>query len=99
MQPIRKSKQFRGGESGWFDGKTTIVYAAMRNTRTDDVEAYVIEYQTRTSKHFGGYISLSYRITPEDCGPAERNCPRDILAVLTPTDNDDANEWRAACSK
>jgi hypothetical protein len=33
----------------------------------------------------------------ETCGPYEKKCPLSILNLLTPTDNEWANEWRKQC--
>ena len=33
----------------------------------------------------------------ESCGPGQCDCPNSILDLLSPTDNEYANEWRKAC--
>lgn len=45
------------------------------------------------------YYNFGYKDIPESAGPAASYCPARILALLTPTDNDWANEWRAMCRK
>ena len=41
--------------------------------------------------------NISWKDMDEGCGPYETNCPERILKLLTPTDNDYALGWRAAC--
>ena len=40
-----------------------------------------------------------YKDMDETCGPNESKCPASILALLTPTDSQWANEWRERCRK
>ena len=40
-----------------------------------------------------------YKDMDETMGPCEDKCPASILALLTPTDNQTANEWRERCRK
>lgn len=42
-------------------------------------------------------FNFSWKDMDESCGPYERNCPERILKLLTPTDNEYALGWRAAC--
>ena len=41
--------------------------------------------------------NISWKDMDESCGPCETNCPERILKLLTPTDNEYALNWRAAC--
>ena len=41
--------------------------------------------------------SFGWKDMDETCGPCEAECPAKILDLLTPTDSDYANEWRARC--
>lgn len=41
--------------------------------------------------------NISWKDMDEGCGPYETNCPERILKLLTPTDNEYALGWRAAC--
>jgi hypothetical protein len=43
-----------------------------------------------------GYI-FGYKDMDETMGPCEANCPTRILALLTPTDNKHASQWRERC--
>ena len=38
-----------------------------------------------------------YKDMDETMGPCYSNCPTSILKLLTPTKNENANKWRAAC--
>lgn len=38
-----------------------------------------------------------YKDMDETCGPFKYDCPKAILDLLTPTDNELANEWRRKC--
>lgn len=40
---------------------------------------------------------LSYKDMDETCGPCYYNCPSTILSLLSPTDNEYANQWREKC--
>ena len=41
--------------------------------------------------------NISWKDMDEGCGSYETNCPERILKLLTPTDNEYALGWRAAC--
>jgi Domain of unknown function (DUF6927) len=43
-----------------------------------------------------GYV-FGYKDMAETMGPVETACPKAILDLLTPTDSEYANDWRAAC--
>ncbi len=40
---------------------------------------------------------IAYKDMDENMGPYYYNCPAEVLEQLTPTDNENANEWRAKC--
>lgn len=79
------------------------IYAAVERTTTDgqrDVWAAVFAIDFRTSKEHGyKSTSFGYKDMDETMGPFERNCPERILNLLTPTNNLNANEWRASCRR
>ena len=52
-----------------------------------------------TSTNAKDYYNFSYKDMDESMGPACRECPKGILDLLSPTDNEYANQWRAACYK
>lgn len=43
------------------------------------------------------HYNFGWKDMDESCGPYETNCPERILKLLTPTDNEYALGWRAAC--
>lgn len=47
----------------------------------------------------GDYYNVMYKDMDETMGIYEYNCPERILKLLTPTDNERANEWRKNCWK
>ena len=48
--------------------------------------------------HRRGYITeVCWKDLDETMGPVRCRCPEKILKLLTPTDNKNANEWRARC--
>lgn len=70
-------------------------YAAVRNKK-GEVWAAVFLTCGRT-RHDG--TAWGYKDMDETMGPNEDKCPASILALLTPTDDKDANEWRERCRK
>ena len=52
---------------------------------------------TSTSKNRYGDRSWGYKDMSEDMGPYRYDCPARILDLLSPTDNETANKWRASC--
>ncbi len=45
------------------------------------------------------YYNFGYKDMDETCGPYQFDCPKTILDLLTPTDNECANEWRRKCNE
>ena len=50
-----------------------------------------------TSTDRKDYFNFSYKEMSESMGPYSYDCPKGILDLLSPTDNEYANEWRKAC--
>lgn len=50
-----------------------------------------------TSVNSCDYYNFSYKDMSEDMGPGQADCPESILKLLSPTDNEWANEWRERC--
>lgn len=50
-----------------------------------------------TSVDSKDYFNFSYKEMSESSGPCYYDCPKGILDLLTPTDNEYANKWRAKC--
>ena len=69
-------------------------YAAVRRldklTREESILAVVCLVRTRGSV-------LVVKDMDESMGPVYYDCPKSILELLTPTDNENANEWRRMC--
>lgn len=53
----------------------------------------LLDYANKAKFNFG------YKDIHEECMPYYFECPASILALLTPTDNENANKWRAECAK
>ena len=51
----------------------------------------MLDYNHRDTYNFG------YKDMDESCGPCQAECPERILKLLTPTENEYANEWRKRC--
>lgn len=66
-------------------------YAAVRDDRTGVVVAAV----TLVRYYRDGTIGV--KDMDESMGPCERECPQNILDLLTPTDHQWAQEWRIDC--
>lgn len=72
-------------------------YAAVEERRSDGsvaVEGVVILLRFPRGRKETGF---DYRILPEDAGPFADTCPKYVLDLLTPTDDDLAQDWRARC--
>ncbi len=67
------------------------IYAAVRNTETDEVNALVILVRHDRDPYYNFY----YKDMDETMGPYEHKAPERILDLLTPTTNETALEWRA----
>ena len=50
-----------------------------------------------TSTNMKDYYNFAYKDMDESCGPYKYDCPKSILDLLTPTENEYANEWRKTC--
>lgn len=73
--------------------KGSTYYAALKNKNTQEISGMVCLTRTSTVDHF----NFTYKEIWEDMGPGESNCPKSILDMLTPTQNQYANEWRQRC--
>lgn len=50
-----------------------------------------------TTTNAKDYFNFSYKLVDESMGPCHCDCPKGILDLLSPTDNEYANQWRQAC--
>jgi hypothetical protein len=68
-------------------------YAALKDGETGDVTAYVALTSSDSKRgHNFGYKGMC-----ETAGPYCHDCPKSILDLLTPIENDFANAWRERC--
>lgn len=78
-----------------------VYYAAVKKTK------FATETTHETSEVFGAVVltstninesyNFSYKDMDETCGPCYHDCPNAILDLLSPTENEYANEWRQKC--
>ena len=54
-------------------------------------------FLTHGKAHKYDYMNFGYKDMDETCEPYYYDCPESILALLSPTDNENALKWRAAC--
>ena len=60
-------------------------------------EQWVFGVVFLTSTDSKDYFNFSYKDMDETVGPCYYDCPKGILDLLTPTDNEWANDWRNKC--
>lgn len=76
-------------------------YAAVKRTKfateTEPEQSRIFAVICLTSTNMKEYYNFSYKDMDESCGPGDCDCPKSILDLLPPTDNEWANEWRKAC--
>lgn len=70
-------------------------YAAVRCTKDGDSRVGAVVCLTSTNSK--DYFNFSYKDMDETMGPCRYDCPKGILDLLTPTDNEWANDWRKRC--
>ena len=95
---VDRKKEIDGGFSeGYTVIKSVMVgsvyYGAIRKDGTGEVFGCVC----LTSSDKKGGFNFGYKSMDETCGPYEKKCPLSILNLLTPTDDEWANEWRKQC--
>lgn len=85
-------------------------YAAVKvvadwNSDTDEYvpipedKQYVFGAVILTKVNHNDYFNFSYKTMDETCLPYYFDCPMSILNLLSPTDNEYANNWRNECLK
>lgn len=76
-------------------------YAAVKRTKfaTETTPEHVCVFAAicLTSTNVKEYFNFAYKDMDETCGPCQCDCPKGILDLLTPTENEYALEWRKAC--
>jgi len=73
----------------------TTYYAAVEHRRPDNT-VVVFAVVALTQRYCGEW---GYKHMDESMGPGESFCPLSILALLTPTDIEWANNWRDRCRR
>lgn len=71
------------------------IYMAVEREINNEKIVFCAVYLTSTNMK--DYYNFSYKDMDETVGPCQRECPESILKLLTPTDSEWANEWRADC--
>lgn len=76
-------------------------YAAVKKTKfateTEPEKSCVFAAVCLTSTNMKDYYNFAYKDMDETCGPYNYDCPKGILDLLTPTDNEFAKNWREKC--
>ena len=76
-------------------------YAAVKRTKfateTEPELSRVFAAICLTSTNIKDYYNFSYKDMDESCGPYQCDCPKGILDLLSPTENEYALQWRQAC--
>lgn len=72
-------------------------YAAIKSFNKTNGYECVIAAVCLTSTNSKDYFNFAYKDMDETCGPYKCDCPKGILDLLTPTDNEYAKEWRKCC--
>lgn len=76
--------------------KMPVFYAAVETVNKETGNRRVWAAVIKVT-HTRGDYGFCYKDMDESMGPCEANCPAKILDLLTPTDSERANEWRARC--
>ena len=74
--------------------KGKIYYCALQTPEGDVIGQVVI---TSGTNRRDPYFNFGYKAMDETDGPYYYDCPKSILNLLTPTDNEYANQWRNEC--
>lgn len=76
-------------------------YAAIKRTKfateTEAENVCIFAVIVLTSVDNKEWFNFSYKDMDETMGPYQYNCPKSILDLLSPTDNEYAIEWRKRC--
>ena len=72
-------------------------YAAVKSLNKTNGFERVCAAICLTSTNSKDYFNFAYKDMDETCGPYKYDCPKGILDLLSPTDNEYALEWRKQC--
>lgn len=77
-----------------------IYYAAVSYTEENETKVYAaVAITSGKIRGENPWFNFGYKAMSEDCGPYYYDCPKTILDLLTPTDNENAVSWREECRK
>lgn len=72
-------------------------YAAVKSLNKTNGYERVCAAICLTSTNSKDYYNFAYKDMDETCGPYKYDCPKGILDLLSPTENEYALEWRKQC--
>ena len=72
-------------------------YAAVKSFNKTNGYECITAAICLTSTNAKDYFNFAYKDMDETCGPYNYDCPKGILDLLTPTENEYAKEWRRLC--
>ena len=72
-------------------------YAAVKSFNKTNGYEYIGAIVCLTSTNNKDYYNFAYKDMDETMGPYKYDCPKGILDLLGPTDNEYAKEWRRLC--
>ncbi|WP_331726104.1 hypothetical protein [Streptomyces sp. NBC_00470] len=73
---------------------SSVFYAAVRDTRTGEVFAYIALMRWSREAY-----NFAYKDFTETSHPCYYQAPKAVLNALTPTDDEEANVWRERCHR
>lgn len=74
--------------------KLHVSYLAIKFVNATENKVFAGVFLTKRVK---GQFNFGYKDMDESMGPYERDCPKEILDLLTPTTSEYAIEWRKEC--
>lgn len=77
--------------------KGSVWYAAVEYHKEEKRIVFAAIVLTKTCDRNFEYYNFGYKDMDETMGPFRYDCPKSIIDLLTPTDNECANEWRRKC--
>lgn len=79
--------------------KSTVYYGAVEHIDKEENtrEVFAVVFLTAGQDKRDPYYNFAYKDMTETMYPYYFDCPKSILDLLTPTDNETANRWRAKC--
>lgn len=78
-------------------GKGSTYYCAIKDKTHNEVIGMVVPTSVSTKYCSRNQYELIYKTISESSHPFYYDCPKSILNLLSPTEDDEANKWRAKC--